>query len=663
MDMRKLGGGWQLFLRDLSSLEHALSLDEALWVASSAPISALAADPVFLANLDTDKNGRVHVAEVRAAIRWTLARLSDRSAAGSDALPLSHLDRAIPEGEHLWLTAVQVLNNLDLGEAQAITLQAVRDRQRILADDTANGDGVIPPSPDLDPEVRALIEDAILVTGGVRDASGRTGLDEPGLDAFLKVGASWLGWSEGAGDRDLAPFGDDTPALWAAWGELRPAVEDHWARCAEAAWHQASGTEPQVSAPLPLAQLPISPAAPSQRLDPAVWLHPRWEQPWARLSPLWGGGALDRPAWERLCVALLPFDRWQAARPSGKIAEVPSERLRRWLAPEGPAEALRDLMRGDAAVARELNRVAELERLILNQRWLLEFANNFVNFSHFYDPDRVSLVERGALVIDGRRHTLTVRVEDVAAHKAIAVGSRLFLLYTKVIPRGDEAPMTVAAAVTSGTRGHLERGKRGVFVLPGGEIRDAEVVDVLENPISLWEAIAAPFTKVGSLISGLLESFSRSREAQIEGVIRAEASSTEAQLQGLPKPPPPPEEPTTQKVGALRDTLVGGGVALAAVSSSFAYMANTLTSIDLVQLGSIVAVLVLGATVPTVILAVLKLRARNLGAVLEGSGWAINHPMPLPRWAGSIFTRSPALPRAARRTRRDQLAEYLRRSR
>ena len=57
------------------------------------------------------------------------------------------------------------------------------------------------------------------------------------------------------------------------------------------------------------------------------------------------------------------------------------------------AERLRHLIEADRAVADELTQVAEVERLILYKRWLLALVNNFVNFSHFYDPAVRSAIE------------------------------------------------------------------------------------------------------------------------------------------------------------------------------------------------------------------------------------------------------------------------------
>ena len=669
MDVRRLGGAWQIYLETLDHIEDVLTLDAALWVASSAPISGISADPGFLAFLDADQDGRVHVQEVREAAAWTLERLGDRSGAGSDVIVLDRLDPDSPTARDLRETAEQVLANLGAPDGQ-VSLEQVRDRQRILAQATANGDGVIPPVDTLNDEVVALVRDTMAVAGAVPDASGVEGVGLEQLEELLRQAAARAEWEARGADPALRPFGEATQPRWEAWRALREPVARWLDACELAAWRKAGGPAEAPAEPADLSELPLAHPRPDGVLGDAAWVHPRWRTLLATALP----EPLTRASWAALGRTLAPVEAWRSARPEGPIWDVPGERLARWLDAEGAQATLRQLITDDADVADELARVAQLERLILNQRWLLEFANNFVNFTHFYDPGRVSLVERGALVIDGRRHALTVRVDDVAAHKVVAQASHLFLVYARVTPREGEDPQTVAAAVTSGTRGRLRPGMRGVFELPDGAIRDALVVDVLENPISLWEAITAPFSRLKGVVDGMLTSFSASRQTQAEALVKAQATAAEEHLASLPdaavpadEPPAdvpvaaPPAEPDAPRSSLLRDSLVGGGVALAAVSSSMAYLVNTLTSIDLTQLVAVVAVLILGATLPTVLLAVLKLRRRNLAAVLEGSGWAINHPMPLPRWAGRVFSRVPRLPRDARRTRREQLVGLLRR--
>ncbi|MCD6304315.1 MAG: hypothetical protein J7M21_05065, partial [Planctomycetes bacterium] len=91
----------------------------------------------------------------------------------------------------------------------------------------------------------------------------------------------------------------------------------------------------------------------------------------------------------------------------------------------------------------------------------------------------------------------------------------------------------------------------------------------------------------------------------------------------------------------------GIGVAGAAVASALAYIAKTVSQHPwsiLIALGTAVLLV----AVPTAVAAWLKLRRRDLSAVLEGSGWGINARMRLTGRQGRTFTHRPSYPPGAR---------------
>jgi hypothetical protein len=89
---------------------------------------------------------------------------------------------------------------------------------------------------------------------------------------------------------------------------------------------------------------------------------------------------------------------------------------------------------------------------------------------------------------------------------------------------------------------------------------------------------------------------------------------------------------------------MGGGVALAALSSAAAYITSVFSDVGpwKVVLGLLVAVL--AVVMPASVVSLLKLRKRDLSAVLEGCGWAINARMRLTFAQGRQFTLAPHLP-------------------
>ena len=98
--------------------------------------------------------------------------------------------------------------------------------------------------------------------------------------------------------------------------------------------------------------------------------------------------------------------------------------------------------------------------------------------------------------------------------------------------------------------------------------------------------------------------------------------------------------------------LMGGGVAVAALGSALAYITKTLAGLNYSTIIIGVVVAVLAVMLPISIVAVVKLRRRDLSAILEGSGWAINARMRLSRRQRRFFTERPRYPGGARGIRR-----------
>ena len=94
--------------------------------------------------------------------------------------------------------------------------------------------------------------------------------------------------------------------------------------------------------------------------------------------------------------------------------------------------------------------------------------------------------------------------------------------------------------------------------------------------------------------------------------------------------------------------MMGAGVAVAALGSAVAYITKTLSETNplAIVLGIVGAVLVV--MLPMSIVAILKLRKRDLSAILEGSGWGINARMRLTRKQARFFTERPKYPKGSK---------------
>ena len=86
----------------------------------------------------------------------------------------------------------------------------------------------------------------------------------------------------------------------------------------------------------------------------------------------------------------------------------------------------------DAERKDEIGCFKDVRKLILYQRHMLEFMNNYVSLKSLFDQEITSMLLAGRLIMDGRHFTLTTRVSNVAAHKKLAVNCNICTMYVEV---------------------------------------------------------------------------------------------------------------------------------------------------------------------------------------------------------------------------------------
>ena len=121
----------------------------------------------------------------------------------------------------------------------------------------------------------------------------------------------------------------------------------------------------------------------------------------------------------------------------------------------------------------------------------------------------------------------------------------------------------------------------------------------------------------------------------------------------------PPAAGAPRPGGGLGAIVAGGGVAFAALGSSLAYAASKIKDINGWDIAKLLAVLLALVAAPTIIVAVVKLRRRNMSALLEACGWAVNIRMRLTATLGKLFTELPPLPKDATKRRLDLAKIFL----
>ena len=692
MVFENYGGIFQLRLETAEDLAALGKLKESRWAATSAPVECFRCDPAVLKCLDPDETGRIRTQDLKDAQECLFHFLSNRERATekSDVLRLDDLDTTHAEGRKLQEVCTWILEQLERQGSNEISLEQIRAFRAGYARVFPNGDGIVP-LVDIEAEItRAFCADVVKYAGEVTDAAGKIGYGSEQLQRFLDQARAMRDWMvEGkqtaAGEQrgsELWRWGDATSEATAIVFVLQAKIEQFFWQC------DLVRVEPRAAIRFELSEdelegfdlenahaiekrlrlAPLSPPNATGELNLNSGLNPCYEERvWELRDKVLKRALgtevekLTREDWEKVKALFERHKAWHDAKPKDEIEALGEERLTAYLEGELPKEA-EVLIERDLAVSNELDQIATVEKLCLLQRWLLELANNFVNFSQLYDPKRRSLFEEGTLVIDGRELAFSMKVTNRSEHRKIAEMSRMFLIYaeitSKVVTSSPGEKFELVVAVTAGQRGGISVGKRGVFFDIEGREWDARVVELVENPISLWEAVKAPFQRIGGLAAQKVERIAARETESIE-------KATETGLEKIAATPTGEEKPSTASAAApgqktsVRDLLLGGGLAFAAVGSSLAFIVKTLSEVNPLHLGAVVLALGMIVTLSSGFLGYLKLRSRDMSALLEAAGWAVNFRMKLTRRLGRLFTRRRELPKDAVKRRRDLIDGFL----
>jgi hypothetical protein len=636
----RAGGADQVSIESGADLVHLGALDPKLWVALACPVHGLEADERTLQLIDVDGDGRIRAPELIAAAQWATQMVVDPDVLlrGGD-LPVAAINGATEEGARIAAAARAVLRNLGKADAPTVSVADTMQTAAVFAATPFNGDGIIPVEQIGDATLRTVAEEIVAHEGAVTDFSGLVGIDAATVAAFFEAAEAFTAWwAHGeANGATLLPLGEGTPAAAAALSALRVKIDDYFARTRLAAYDARSLsalnraeseylaiaaadmkiTADEVSG-FPLARVEIGRALPL-----TVGVNPAWESAMATfrttcVAPLLGEdvGVLTEAAWRDLQATLAPYMAWQADKPGARVEALGIARLREILASEART-GLEALIAQDVAREPEMTAIAQVERLARYQRDLVSLLNNFLAFRDFYARKTPAIFQAGTLVLDGRSCDLCVRVTDAGKHAALAALSKTYLAYCDCTRPGGEH-MTIAAAFTDGDGDNLMVGRNGVFWDRSGRDWDATITKVIENPISVRQAFWAPYKKLVRLI-----------EEQVAKRAAAGEEAADAKLNTAPSTAATADQQAAAAAPKKIDvgTVAALGVAFGALGTAFAALAGYLTgilSLPFWQVCLAFAGLLLMISTPSMLIAWLKLRQRNLGPLLDANGWAVN---------------------------------------
>ena len=269
-----------------------------------------------------------------------------------------------------------------------------------------------------------------------------------------------------------------------------------------------------------------------------------------------------------------------------------------------------------------------LEKLLLLSRDFCTLLRNFVSFQDFYSKRGKALLGRGAdndapwaifqagtLVIDQRACNLCLRVEDMAKHNTQAPESGMYLIYCQCTHHASGQKMQIVAAMTIGDIRNLKVGKNALFYDRQGRDWEAEVIKIIDNPISIGQAFWSPYRKLGEWVSGLITKSAAEKEKKSFADMTAKLQTPPAAGQAAPAQP--------FDVAKFAGIFAAIGLAIGSIGTFLTSLLSEVKEMHAWALLIVPAILIV-VSGPSMLLAWMKLRKRNLAPLLNANGWAIN---------------------------------------
>ena len=649
---------------DLANLKH---LDQKLWVALSCPVKGLELDEKTLALIDTDNDGRIRVPELLSAIEWSGLVLNDLGVLlkDSDSVALSAFNTSTPAGLAAHTSAKRILASLGKADASAITLTEASDTVRLFASTHLNGDGVITADSVTAADLKLLVAQIISTHGGVPDRSGAAGIDQARLDSFYADATAFAAWQAAGASADVLTLGAGTAAALAAINAVSAKVDDYFSRTRLAAYDaraldalNRSETEYLALAAKDLsvtaaevAGFPLARIAASQPLPLLTAVNPAWAAALAVLhaaavTPVFGAAKteLTETEWTALKAKVAAFAAWGVAKAGAAVAPLGLDRVKSILAANQQAE-LAALITKDKSLEPEFTAIASVEKILRYTRDFRALLHNFVNFFDFYSPSRLATFQAGTLYLDNRSTEFCI---GVAGPAPLAAMSKAYIAYCD-LTRAGCAPRKIAACFTQGESDFLFIGRNGIFYDRQGRDWDAAITAIVDNPISVRQAFFSPYKKFVRMIEE--QAAKRAAAAEDDNNIRlaAAAEKTANADKSAAAAASPPKKFDIGVIAALGVAAGALGTVLGGLIAGFlglgVYMPIGVLGIILIISG------------PSMAIAWLKLRQRNLGPLLEANGWAINGRVKINIPFGTKLTERAALPKNSKLDLNDPYAD------
>lgn len=671
----RVGGFDQVSIETGLDILSLKDLDYKLWAALSCPVKDLEFDSKTLEYLDTDHDGHIRVPEVIEAVTWACTMLKDPDflVKGAEGIPVDAINDDTQEGRNLLMSAHHVLKSLNIEHKDIITVEDTDSEERIFSQTRFNGDGIIPAESVDDDKLKAVINDIIECLGFENDRSGLPGVSLEKIDRFFYEAQTYFEWYK---DIEKEPsifiLGENTQDAYDAILAVRDKINDFFTRCNLAKFdsrssellnpstedYQKIASQNLFSSSELYASFPIALIKPEGPLPLLRGINPAWAGQMKRfyeivVRPLFGEkDSITIEEWGRLNAFFVPFETWANKKPVTSVERLGFERIKEILSCDYRT-ILDELIQEDRSFEAQVNAISSVDRLVRYCRYLHTFINNFVAFRDFYGLKKKAVFQAGKLYLDGRSCELCVKVDDIGSHATLANLSSIYLVYCNCVRRGGADKMTIAAAFTAGDSDQLMVGRNGVFYDRKGQDWDATVVRVLEHPISIRQAFWSPYKQAAKMVSEQLMKIAAARSRASSERVAMQAVQTGAQV-ATGKTSPAEK---AFDAGRFAGIFAAIGLAIGFIGSAITSIVTGLFKLAWWQWPLLFIGIILVISGPSMFIAWLKLRRRNLGPILDANGWAVNTRARINIKFGTTLTGVARIPENAEKSVTDPYAD------
>lgn len=663
-----VGGVKRVNLESGSDLQNLSNLDPKLWTALSCPVDGLEIDKKTLEIIDVDNDGKIRVPELIEAAEWVTSILKnpDDLLKQEPVFQLSSINENTELGKTLLESAQIILKNLGKENATSLTVEETSDTEKIFAGTRFNGDGIITEDSTSNEELIKVIQEIILCLGSVTDRGGKQGVTLELINNFIESCTKYATWlsKKDADIQNILPYGEHTEAAYQNFCSVKSKIDDYFIRCRLAAFDsqstevlnlQVARVESITANDLSkciedIAAYPLAKIEGNKSLPITSGINPAWESSIYNFKhliviPLFKNkDSITEIEWNNIIDSFKAYAQWTSEKEGSNVESLGSERIQHILSGTYK-EQLISLIEQDKDLEDEANNIILVDKLVRYHRDLFTLLKNFVTFFDFYTPGAKAIFQAGTLYIDQRSCDLCIKVSDMAKHATMVSFSGMYLMYCECTSRSTNEKMTIVAALTNGDIDNLVVGKNALFYDRNGLDWDATVIKIVDNPISIRQAFFSPYRKVSRFIETQINKFATAQDDKVTGDMTKgiENVPVKAEEPKVKKDPPAPFD-----VGKFVGIFAAIGLAVGAIGTAIGSLIAGFLGLTWWKMPIAFVGLLLLISGPSMIIAYLKLRKRNLAPILDANGWAINASAVVNIHFGNTLTHLAELPKGAK---------------